>query len=55
MLDEFTSLDPNALEVPVLALVDGDLKLCQSGSILLHLAEKFGKMDDRRGGCCKGR
>lgn len=26
------------------ALVDGDLKLCQSGSILLHLAEKFGKM-----------
>lgn len=26
------------------ALVDGDLKLCQSGSILLYLAEKFGKM-----------
>ncbi len=26
------------------ALVDGDLKLCQSGSILLHLADKFGKM-----------
>ncbi len=26
------------------ALVDGDLKLCQSGSILLYLADKFGKM-----------
>jgi glutathione S-transferase len=26
------------------ALVDGDLRLCQSGSILLYLAEKFGKM-----------
>jgi glutathione S-transferase len=26
------------------ALVDGDLKLCQSGAILLHLADKFGKM-----------
>jgi glutathione S-transferase len=26
------------------ALVDGDLKLCQSGSILLYLAEKLGKM-----------
>ncbi len=26
------------------ALVDGDLKLCQSGSILLYLTEKFGKM-----------
>ncbi len=26
------------------ALVDGDLKLCQSGSILLYLAEKFGTM-----------
>lgn len=26
------------------ALVDGDLRLCQSGSILLHLADKFGKM-----------
>src|SRR5260370_2818697 len=27
------------------ALVDGDLKLCQSGSILLYLADKFGKTD----------
>ena len=26
------------------ALVDGDLKLCQSGAILLYLADKFGKM-----------
>jgi glutathione S-transferase len=26
------------------ALEDGDLKLCQSGSILLYLADKFGKM-----------
>ncbi len=26
------------------ALVDGDLKLCRSGSILLYLADKFGKM-----------
>lgn len=26
------------------ALVDGDLKLCQSGSILLYLADKFSKM-----------
>src|SRR3981189_3120756 len=26
------------------ALVDGDLKLCQSGSILLYLADQFGKM-----------
>ena len=26
------------------SLVDGDLKLCQSGSILLYLADKFGKM-----------
>jgi len=26
------------------ALIDGDLKLCQSGSILLYLADKFGKM-----------
>lgn len=26
------------------ALVDGDLTLCQSGSILLYLADKFGKM-----------
>ena len=26
------------------ALVDGDLRLCQSGSILLYLADKFGKM-----------
>ncbi len=26
------------------ALVDGELKLCQSGSILLYLADKFGKM-----------
>jgi glutathione S-transferase len=26
------------------ALVDGDLKLCQSGSILLYLADKSGKM-----------
>lgn len=26
------------------ALVDGDLKLCQSGSILLYLSDKFGKM-----------
>ena len=26
------------------ALVDGDLNLCQSGSILLYLADKFGKM-----------
>ena len=26
------------------ALVDGDLKLCQSGSILIYLADKFGKM-----------
>src|SRR3984893_6647204 len=26
------------------ALVDGDLKLCQSGSILLYLADKFGRM-----------
>ena len=26
------------------ALVDGDLKLCQTGSILLYLADKFGKM-----------
>ena len=29
------------------ALVDGDLKLCQSGAILLHLADKFGKMGGR--------
>lgn len=29
------------------ALVDGDLKLCQSGSILLYLADKFGKMGGR--------
>lgn len=29
------------------ALVDGDLKLCQSGSILLYLAEKFGKMSGK--------
>ena len=29
------------------ALVDGDLKLCQSGSILLHLADKFGRMGGR--------
>jgi len=26
------------------ALIDGDLKLCQSGSILLNLADKFGRM-----------
>ncbi len=26
------------------ALEDGDLKLCQSGAILLYLADKFGKM-----------
>src|SRR5882672_11605498 len=26
------------------ALVDGDLKLCQSGAILQYLADKFGKM-----------
>ena len=26
------------------ALVDGDLRLCQSGAILLYLADKFGKM-----------
>jgi len=26
------------------ALIDGDLKLCQSGSILLYLADKFGRM-----------
>ena len=26
------------------ALVDGDLKLCPSGAILLYLADKFGKM-----------
>ncbi len=26
------------------ALVDGDLKLCQSGAILLYLADKYGKM-----------
>lgn len=26
------------------ALVDGELKLCQSGSILLYLADKFGRM-----------
>ena len=32
MLDEFTSLDPNALEVPVLALVDGDLRFASEGS-----------------------
>ena len=25
-------------------MVDGDLKLCQSGSILIYLADKFGKM-----------
>ena len=29
------------------ALIDGDLKLCQSGSILLYLADKFGKMGGR--------
>lgn len=40
------------------ALVDGDLKLCQSGSILLYLADKFGKMEARRPrrrlGCASG-
>ena len=40
------------------ALVDGDLKLCQSGSILLYLADKFGKMGgttpEERRGCANG-
>ena len=30
------------------ALVDGDLKLCQSGPILLYLADKFGRWRQRR-------
>lgn len=29
------------------ALIDGDLKLCQSGSILLHLADRYGKLDGK--------
>ena len=45
------------------ALEDGDLKLCQSGSILLYLADKFGKMGGKtpeekarvRGSGCSGR
>jgi glutathione S-transferase len=40
------------------ALVDGDLKLCQSGSILLYLADKSARWATRRlrrrPGCASG-